>query len=99
MELARASQPTPSDGLSGAYRRWMRQLSQLRQEANRLRSRPSPVPSDSTIGAALTLCDELLRELAGADLRAAHLSKQAGVQQASFNEFLRVMPIACLEVD
>jgi PAS domain-containing protein len=82
----------PTDALSG----WARRLATLRKEAAK-RSRDA-APSD-LIDEALSMCEALVRELAGAQLTRDQLRADLRVADAAWDHLFDMVPCACVLTD
>jgi PAS domain-containing protein len=81
--------------IADPVRRWTRQLGELRVQA---------VKSGRAAGAelvenALTLCDSLLRDLAGLHLECDNLRAEVRTRAAAWDHLFEVMPAACVLTD
>jgi PAS domain-containing protein len=87
--------------LSATIRRWTRDLSQLRTRVVRLKRQPG-VP-DAAVNAALddaiTLCTQLLQDLAGADMEIQRCFADAGTERQQADYLFDRMLIPCLYTD
>lgn len=73
---------------------WTRRIAALRTQA----AKPHALTSEVT-EAALSMCDELVRELAGAQLTRDHLQAELRLADAAWHELFDIMPSAAVLTD
>lgn len=82
-----------------ACRQWTSAIAQLRSRAAKSRRASGPHPLSELVDESLSLCDAIVRELAGAGLRVEESRVKLDGQAALWNHLFDEMPIACVETD
>ena len=80
-------------------RRWTTAITQLRSRAAKARRAPLAPEIVELIEQSLTLCDAMVRELAGAALQVDHSTLKLDAQTALWAHLFDEMPAACIETD
>lgn len=75
---------------------WARRLADLRAQASR---RSRPVQPSEVADEALSICEALVRELAGAQLTCERLRADVSAADAAWDHLFHVMPSACVLTD
>jgi PAS domain-containing protein len=82
-----------------ACRHWTNAITQLRSRAAKSRRASGPHPSSELVDESLTLCDAVVRELAGSGLRLDEYRVKLDVQAALWSHLFDEMPTPCVETD
>jgi len=92
---------TASRELSTTIRRWTRDLSQLRTRVVRLKRHPGipEAPVDAALEEAITLCTQLLQDLAGADMEIHRCLAEVRTERHQADYLFDRMLMPCLYAD
>ena len=82
-----------------ACRRWTIAISQLKSRAAKMRRNGAPQETADLMEQSLTLCDAIVRDLAGAGLQLDENRVKLDSQVALWTHLFDEMPTACVETD
>ena len=80
-------------------RRWVLTIAQLRHRAAKARRASANAEAFEIVDEALTLCDSIVRELAGTGMAFDEYKLKLDAQSALTAQLFDEMPIACVETD
>lgn len=86
-------------GFTDPVPHWTRQILLLRSEFSQLSRRGGAGKAGDLVESALSACDSLVRDLAGAKLECEHLRAELRIGDAAWNRLFDIIPVACLLTD